>query len=198
MTHNRVIMKKNQTEYDIETRRLLEKHYDRQWTPDPWLRRAKDLRRAAEILFKAYEASKTEEGVPVEIEDVDMNIPATLLLGYAVENALKAFLIKCCRWDAEKCKKSKPWRTHNLPSLFEETKLVATAEQLLLLKTLTAFILWAGKYPVAFEVSGDRGFLLPEQYDGPYICKGLPPSRLTSSSKVRVGELLEDLLRAAR
>jgi hypothetical protein len=179
---------------DAEALHFLKGLFEREWSADSWITSAKRSHRAAEVLFKVYGASRAENGEPINVEDLEMDGPATLLLGYAIENAIKGYLIEKLKLDATKCKADKLWKAHDLCALFAKTGLKATTEQLLLLKTLTAFVLWAGKYPASFVCDGERGFLLPEQYDHAKVCKNMPPSTLDYLMRHKVDELFRDLL----
>jgi hypothetical protein len=55
---------------------------------------AEKLHHAAGLLFSAYEQSQDETGEPIEFDDVEMDGPATLLYSYAMENAIKGYLVK--------------------------------------------------------------------------------------------------------
>src|SRR5437867_726837 len=87
-------MKTTNTRASEQKASLLRKWYDQAWSADNWAASAGNLWRAAQVLFLAYESSTDENGEPVRPEDMELNVPATLLFGYATENAIKALLIK--------------------------------------------------------------------------------------------------------
>jgi len=115
--------------------------------PEQWAGTAANLWQAADILFR--EALTDRDGVPFVPENMHMNVPATLLYGYALENAIKGLLIKTRKlnWhDLLSYTKIKQWKQHDLVSLIMDTGIQVSGEEKQLLKTLTAHIVWAGKY----------------------------------------------------
>lgn len=182
-----------------ENRRLFAKLLDDSWKAEHWAESAVNLRRAADILFAAHAASRAEDGEPVSIEDMEMDRPATLLYGYSMENAIKSVLIKEKGLTREECKEDKSWKSHDLVELAGRIETLKISKKRLL-ATLTAFINWAGKYPVAFKLEGKTGFILAEQYahNEIDICEDMPPIVFDSSSRRIAGKLLDKLIERGR
>lgn len=119
--------------------------------PWAWAATAERLHRAAVLLFRAHLNSRTPEGEPLEIEDTELDLPATLLFGYALEAAIKGYLIKR-PGEFEKARDTYPaWGSHQLRELAAATGLPLTKEQKLLLPSAQAYVLWAGRYPISKE-----------------------------------------------
>jgi hypothetical protein len=181
--------------------------FKRTWSASSWAANANNLWRAADILFSAYQASTAEDGEPINCEDTELNIPATLLYAYAIENALKGTLIKKLKLSPQDCRGLPEWHKHNLAALFDKIEIQTIEneqkkEYRHLLKILTAQILWAGKYPSTFEpANGNRGFFLPEQCEYESVkTKNMPPStvniemrhRLKTLFRLLINEIYED------
>lgn len=133
------------------------------WKANAWITSAENLHHAAELLFQRHAAASGDDGEPVVPEDMPLDNPATLLFGYAMENALKGFLIMKLNLDPVSAPKIPGWKHHHLDRLFQKTEIAENSEQLRLLKILSAHIVWAGKYPASFEFEGSHGFTLPKQ-----------------------------------
>jgi hypothetical protein len=72
-----------------------------------------------------------------------------MLYGFALENAIKGYLIEKCRSFEDAMKADKEaWKGHRLQALARATGLPLTEEQGLLLASVEALISWAGRYPV--------------------------------------------------
>jgi hypothetical protein len=178
-------------------RDLLAQSFKRSWEPSKWALCAHNLWRAADILFSAYKESTAQNGEPIRPEDTEMHIPATLLYGYAIENALEGLLVKQLTLKRTECAKLPGWNKHDLAVLFDQTKLQIAApkhqkDYRLLLVTLTAHVVWAGKYPSPFKLDdGDRGFILPEQWqqenENPIV--GFHPTAVNILSREKLKEL---------
>ncbi len=122
-------------------------------SPWNWLQSAETLKHSADLLFAAYLQSRqllTED--ESENEDTKVAGVATLLYGLAMENILKAALLKegfaevqtdgRVKWNAEGA------TGHDLLSMCRSSKLVSlNAEQEKLMERMSAFVFWAGKYP---------------------------------------------------
>lgn len=184
-----------------ENRRLFAKLLDDSWKAEHWAECAVNLRRAADILFAAHAASRAEDGEPVSIEDMGMDIPATLLYGYSMENAIKGVLIKEEGVTRKNWMQVNGWQGHNLVELASRVENLKKSERRLL-ATLTAFVNWAGKYLVAFELEqkGNKGFILAEQYAHNEIdvCEDMPPSVFDSGSRRIADKLLDKLIARGR
>jgi hypothetical protein len=141
-----------------------------------WLQSADRLKHGADLLFTAYldscELSSEERS---QTEDRNMDCVATLLYGLAMENILKAVLLK------EGIAKIKSdgridWnlvdgtKDHDLLSICRSSKLVSlNAGQEKLMERMSAFVYWAGKYPTPLALTDTRtkkefkGLLLSNQ-----------------------------------
>jgi hypothetical protein len=190
---------KSKEQHEAETLKWMERLWRKRWSSDYWMRSAKNLHGAAAILFAAYESATSESGEPIRPDDMEMDEPGTLLYGYAMENAIKGHLIAKLNLNSENARKLSGWSQHNLEELFGQTGIDATDAQRLLLKTLSAHIIWAGKYPASFLFNGQRGpdgFVLPQQFDheGLEACQNMPPVTLKSSTRRKLDGLFNHLL----
>jgi hypothetical protein len=141
---------------------LYDRVYKEKEDPKEWAFTAQDLRRAAQILFDAKRDSSYPDGEPKNPEDEHMDGPATLLYGYAVENAIKGYLIK--KHGSLKIASlagGSDWRSHRLLRLAEQTGIPLSQDLSLLLGTLEAFVRWAGKYPISLN---RNEFTIPKQF----------------------------------
>src|SRR5258706_16474775 len=108
-------------EGDDWVNRSMRRLFDECWTPLAWARTAENLRRAAAILFSVYNSSRAENGEPLNEEDIAMDAPATLLFGYALENAIKGYLVKTKNISRSNYNKVPGWSAHDLTRLLEIT-----------------------------------------------------------------------------
>jgi hypothetical protein len=117
--------------------------------PDQWGDTASLLRRAAQLLFTAEQKSGPDaNGEPIHPEDQGIDNPATLLYGYAIENAIKGYLIeKLNGYKNAEQEAGHAWN-HCLCDLAGKTGLPLTDDQRHLLRTLQSFVIWAGRYPI--------------------------------------------------
>jgi len=140
--------------------------------PHKWHAKAMKLKYCADVLFdaflKAQELSREEQA---ETEDTDINDVATLLYGMAMENILKALLLKTgvaqprsdgtVAWNAEGA------GNHDLLAMSNSlTLLKLDSAQQKLMERLSAFVCWAGKYPTPLELKRRKhfqGFVLCDQ-----------------------------------
>ncbi|GEM_PF-1031627 len=122
-----------------------------------WYRRSKTLfeaaRRLAEPFPEAYavfqrDASGEEKLQAQEV--LSVSSVHLMLCGLAVELLLKARLVEQGRpvLDGDE-KMNFPFNQHDLERLAKEAKVPLTSEQCYLLRRLTAFSVWAGRYPIA-------------------------------------------------
>jgi hypothetical protein len=126
-----------------------------------WAFTAADLRRAAEILFEAEHESRYPDGEPKNPEDEQMDGPATLLCGYAIENAIKGYLIKKHGGlKAAISASGTAWQKHRLGLLAKQTGIPLSRDLELVLGTMEAFVRWAGKYPISLKRDE---FTIPKQ-----------------------------------
>lgn len=184
---------------------LIRLMFERDHLPEAWISTSKNLRVAASLLFDEYLSSKTEEGEPLIIDHLNLDQPATLLYGYAIENAMKGLLIASQSNDEirQKMLKSSAWKRHDLISLLNllptEIQTDVSRRQQAILGLLTANIIWAGKYPIAleYERQGSQvgGYILPENTDHKSLNYGvrMPAGHLNPSFRSDVERFLETL-----
>jgi hypothetical protein len=129
-----------------------------------WHGKACKLKHCADLLFKTYLAARglsPEE--QSETQDSEIDDVATLLYGMAMEDVLKAALLKegiaqmradgTVAWSAEGA------RDHDLLGICRSLKSVSlNADQEKLLERLSAFVCWAGKYPTPLNRKRNKDF----------------------------------------
>jgi hypothetical protein len=123
--------------------------------PSTWGFTAWDLRAASEVLFETYRHNRDEDGAPLNPEHERLEMPATMLFGFAVEDLTKGVLIKK-HGDFDTAKrevnslKSRAW-SHDLQTLAIATGFQLSQDQKQWLETLTQAIKWAGRYPTSLR-----------------------------------------------
>jgi hypothetical protein len=138
-----------------------------------WHSKARKLKHCADLLFKAFLAARRlSDEEQSETEDSKIDDVATLLYGMAMENLLKAALLKegtaqmrtegTVAWHAEGA------TDHNLLGICHSLKsFELNPDQEKLMERLSAFVCWAGKYPTPLEIKHAtkdfKGFLLSNQ-----------------------------------
>jgi hypothetical protein len=145
---------------------LLNKHHH-------WHSKARKLKHCADLLFKAFLAARTlSDEEQSETEDSKIDDVATLLYGMAMENLLKAALLKegtaKIRTDGRVAWCAEGATDHNLLGICRSLKsFELNADQEKLMERLSAFVCWAGKYPTPLEIKHTtkdfKGFLLSNQ-----------------------------------
>ena len=82
------------------------------------------------------------------MENLELSLAYMMLTGFALENAVKALLVKN-RPELVKRGKRLRWPDdgHNLRSLFDEARVSFSATEGDLLDRLTEFVRWRGRYP---------------------------------------------------
>lgn len=132
-------------------------------TPGLWLGYARLMKQAADILFSR---SKTRTNVH-QTPRADLAIPATLLYGYAIENAIKALVIKhnpiTSGAEFTEYKNKSGWTNHKPVMLLESIKFGLDDDERNLLRVLSSFVIWAGKYPTSF---GEIDLVISNQTTG--------------------------------
>jgi hypothetical protein len=141
--------------------------------PHHWDSKACKLKHCANLLFKAFLAARRlSDEEQSETEDSRIADVATFLYGLAMENILKAALLKegiakirpdgTIAWSAEGAS------DHDLLGICRSLKFIKlNAVQKKLMERLSAFVCWAGKYPTPWEIKNAakdfKGFLLLNQ-----------------------------------
>lgn len=120
-------------------------------TPAIWGLSARRLKRAGDLLFDLYVAdleAMAREVSPLDLENLEVVGPATLLLGLATENILKAIAIEK-NPQSMKDGKLRDWPPgHDLVRLAELAGIELNEKQRDLLQRIGAFVEWAGRYPI--------------------------------------------------
>lgn len=122
-----------------------------------WGLEARRLKRAADVLFAKFREDAgrldREEVIATELENLDLLMPASLLYGLALENVFKGIIIQ----------QRKPTVNdlpglfgggsgHNLADLAQRASFTLSPDERDLVNRLSAFVEWAGRYPVAKKV----------------------------------------------
>jgi hypothetical protein len=139
--------------------------------PERWVTQAHRLKDSADLLYAAYLDDLRRFGKTQNIsslKNLTHVIPATFLYGLAIENLLKAILMKN-EPDRVSEGKLRKWPSggHDLIALATTSRIELTAEERDLLQRLTHFIRWAGRYPIPMklddmelvQISMPEGFL---------------------------------------
>ena len=120
-------------------------------TPAIWALSARRLKRSGDLLFSLYieDLEAMARGVSVlELENLELVGPATLLLGLATENILKSIAIQK-NPQPTKDGKLRDWpQGHDLIRLAELSGIELVEKQRDLLRRIGAFVEWAGRYPI--------------------------------------------------
>ena len=172
----------------LDKNKLYDRVYKQKEHPEEWAFTAQDLRRAAQILFDGEHESRYPDGEPKNPEDERMDEPATLLCGYAIENAIKGYLIKKHgSYKVAVDAGSSSWKSHRLVQLAKQTGIPLSRNLELVLGTLEAFVRWAGKYPISLRRDE---FTVPKQY-----CSGddIMPNSLNFVTLQILDEFLKQL-----
>jgi len=141
--------------------------------PARWRESAEKLKRGADLLFAAYESfSRLSGEEQAETEDTRVAGVATLLYGLAMENILKAALLKegiaKAKDDGSVDWKARGATQHDLVAMCCSSQiLLLDAQQEKLMERMSAFVSWAGKYPTPLGFRDKRkdfkGLLLSDQ-----------------------------------
>jgi hypothetical protein len=180
----------------MDTAKLIDAMYRSRQEPEYWFMTADMLQRGADLLFQQVEA-RHPDGEPIDIEDVQLQIekPAMLLLGLAFENTVKGSLLfhGIVTWE-QASKRTGPWTKHNLTELYKQTKSTLTKEERWLLDQLSAFTVWAGKYPLCFK---PENFALDADHSRERPPK-LPPTGFSSTQRCMIVEMMKKLRNACK
>ncbi len=141
--------------------------------PHHWRGKASKLKHCADLLFNAFLAArKLTDEEQAETQDSEIDDVATLLYGMAMENILKAALLKeriakirqdgTIAWSAEGA------GDHDLLGICRSLKFInLNAVQKKLMERMSAFVCWAGKYRTPWEIKNEtkdfKGFILSNQ-----------------------------------
>lgn len=145
--------------------------------PFSWLFRSENLKRAADHLFEIYHTASTRsmeqfvaevkagmrEGGRVlegqELEDLLNSELVTIylmLMGYSIENLLKGKLLQQNPQFFKPTNKMDDFNKHDLIDLANRVGFKLTKSERAILKELTNYILWQGKYPIPLQYKNDR------------------------------------------
>jgi hypothetical protein len=151
------------------------------------------------LIFKAHRDAFVPDGEPIHFEHTELDVAATMLYGYAVENAIKACVVKSAKCSGPSCKQIAGWNDYDLSKLMDSTGISASAEEKLLLRSAGAFLLWAGRYPATYNFTGKNSFLMDSQFDHATVdgAKDLPPMPFDHGMRCILDELFRRLIRAA-
>lgn len=139
-------------------------------TPEAWRRTSISFKRSADIIwekwfnvFKRLDGDRPLKVTSQECGDIYLLLPIFLLLvGFAIENALKGLLIA---EDPSIVESKVKWKIksggHDLRELYKQTNLSITAEEQELLDALTQAVIWAGRYPVPKNHKNEPNFGIP-------------------------------------
>jgi hypothetical protein len=146
-----------------ETRQALDRMFERNKDdPEEWGATAWNLRTAADVLFEAYGEIWEPDGEPVHLENQNLDSPASMLYGGALENMIKGYLIeKHGGFEQARAAHQCAWDRHQLSRLAAATGVPLSHDQLLLLRSLESFVVWAGRFPIPMR--RDQ-FTIPRQF----------------------------------
>ncbi len=151
-------------------------------TPGIWVLQARELKCAADLIFNAYVSDFDEMqrgGSTLDLQNLQIVGPATLLYGLAFENVIKAIILKKEGAMIENGKlKRWPGSGHELIELAERAGIRLTDLQRELLSRFTAFIEWSGRYPI--PMSKDKMSLQQAGISPEWIPLPVQPNELTS------------------
>jgi len=169
-----------------------------------WLESADKLKRGADVLFatnlESCELSPEERS---QTGDRNLDGVATLLYGLAMENILKAVLIKegiakistdgSVNWNVNGADE------HDLVTICRSSNLIClNAGQEKLMERMSAFVHWAGKYPTPWKLKNPekafKGLLLSNQ---PKAAPVTMPVEFEEDDKIKFEELYQILWKKA-
>ena len=125
-------------------------------SPSAWLLTAKRLRRSGDLVFDAYAADleKLHKGVSSEglqnLYDLEVAGCAMLLYGLGIENAAKGLVVAKAVPPAVASGELRKWpgSGHSLKTLLSDAGVMLSPQEEDLVVRLTAFVAWAGRYPI--------------------------------------------------
>jgi len=132
-------------------------HHRRSKDPAVWFSVGFSLYFAADVLWKrlrpALEAWNPDVALTDEQElALRLRGPFAMLAGMAIEDMLKGAIVQAM----PSKERTAPPKSHDLVELSNKAKRSWNDSQRDLLKRLTTFIVWAGRYPVALTEAGTQ------------------------------------------
>jgi len=128
--------------------------------PWDWLSKARQLRRAADLLFISFEAEQEKyDRNPSDDAPIPDDSALVLLIGFAVENLLKGLYVTKCQTNKIKNMNAPniPGSGHQLLPIIEELQgsplsFTFSTEERDILDVLEHTVLWSGRYPSARDI----------------------------------------------
>jgi len=121
-------------------------------TASSWALTAHRLKHAGDLLYEAYrqELKQMVSGPSlVSLDNISLVTSATLLIGLAFENILKAIIVQNEPNIIENGKLKKwPSSGHNQLQLAQKARLDLDDTERDVLNRLSSFVVWAGRYPI--------------------------------------------------
>ena len=121
-------------------------------SPAKWALTGLRLKDSADLLFNEYHAAtlRLMHGEnPVTITGLEHSVPASLLLAFAFENSIKGVLVSQGKLFLGGDRlMGLPKNAHDLLVLCEESGIDVDDREGDILRRLTAFGIWAGRYPI--------------------------------------------------
>lgn len=157
-----------------------------------WLITAKRLRRSADIVFDAYAADleKLHLGVSAEglqnLHNLELAGCAMMLYGLGIENLAKGLIVVRSGSAAVNNGKLRKWPdpSHSLKTLLNHAGVQLSEQEEDLVERLTAFVLWAGRYPI--PKIAKHMFIAQRNIDSP---DGWPPLPFSNTERETYGGL---------
>lgn len=129
----------------------------RQIDPGAWFSVARSLQLASLVLWHELKPTLDawkKKGTIAEADALPLRLrgPYAMLAGMTIENMLKGLIVqrtpRSARQDLFPKKGKRPLETHNLRLLINRAAVPVGSLDVDLLKRLTTFVTWAGRYPV--------------------------------------------------
>ena len=124
-----------------------------------WFIRAQSLKSSADIIWREIEHTLyNERGFPYHHNTVEDQVEELylMLIGMSIENALKALYVINNPELVTNGKMNPKWKDgHDLVKLAELSGYVCNEINIDLLRNLSGYIKWAGRYPIPQKVSPD-------------------------------------------
>jgi hypothetical protein len=120
--------------------------------PYLWMRKAQEVRRAADVLWSQFTIELKAFSNGEDSEEPFFGDVAVMLYGLTIENLLKAGL--AAKGLAISSKGNFGQKSHNLQSLSADFGLALLPEEAELLERLQHFVEWVGRYPIPLYREG--------------------------------------------